>query len=108
MAQSRRSENSGRFSTSTRSTNSRYACVRRNGLRRRRCATRTAQLYVNGAPAGTATGVTPWAATGSLVLGRGLYNGSQDDWTNGSVSGVQAYDYALTANQVAALYQSIP
>ncbi|MEH0509536.1 hypothetical protein QA942_28870 [Streptomyces sp. B21-106] len=71
-------------------------------------ATRTAQLYVNGAPAGTATGVTPWAATGSLVLGRGLYNGSQDDWTNGSVSGVQAYDYALTANQVAALYQSIP
>jgi len=63
---------------------------------------------VNGAPAGTATGVTPWAATGSLVLGRGLYNGSQDDWTNGSVSGVQAYDYALTANQVAALYQSIP
>ncbi|WP_307054534.1 hypothetical protein [Streptomyces achromogenes] len=43
-----------------------------------------------------------------LVLGRGLYNGSQDDWTNGSVSGVQAYDYALTTNQVTALYQSIP
>ncbi|MDQ0681333.1 hypothetical protein QFZ56_000296 [Streptomyces achromogenes] len=43
-----------------------------------------------------------------LVLGRGLYNGSQDDWTNGSVSGVQAYDYALTTNQVTVLYQSIP
>ncbi|MGW1271779.1 LamG-like jellyroll fold domain-containing protein [Streptomyces sp. NPDC002491] len=70
-------------------------------------ATRTAQLYVNGALAGTATGVTPWAATGDLVLGRGLYNGSRDDWLNGSVSGVQAYDYALTGNQVTALYQSI-
>ena len=71
-------------------------------------ATRTAQLYVNGTLAGTATGVTPWAATGDLVLGRGLYNGNQDDWVNGSVSGVEAYDYALTANQVTALYQSIP
>ncbi|MFD7999555.1 LamG-like jellyroll fold domain-containing protein [Streptomyces mirabilis] len=71
-------------------------------------ATKTAQLYVNGTLAGTATGVTPWAATGNLVLGRGLYNGSQGDWMNGSVNGVQAYDYALTANQVTALYQSIP
>ncbi|MFD3581536.1 LamG domain-containing protein [Streptomyces sp. NPDC058683] len=71
-------------------------------------ATRTAQLYVNGTLAGTATGVTPWAATGNLVLGRGLYNGNQDDWVNGSVSGVQAYNYALTANQVTALYQNIP
>ncbi|MGW1160125.1 LamG-like jellyroll fold domain-containing protein [Streptomyces sp. NPDC002513] len=71
-------------------------------------ATKTAQLYVNGTLAGTVTGVTPWAATGNLVLGRGLDNGSHDDWVSGSVSGVQAYNYALTANQVTALYQNIP
>ncbi|MGA5648253.1 LamG-like jellyroll fold domain-containing protein [Streptomyces seoulensis] len=70
-------------------------------------ATRTAQLYRNDTLAGTAAGVTPWAATGNLVLGRGLDNGSQDDWVNGSVSGVQAYDHALTANQISALYKKI-
>ncbi|MDX3382061.1 hypothetical protein PV682_11420 [Streptomyces niveiscabiei] len=71
-------------------------------------ATKTAQLYVNGTLAATTTGVTPWAATGDLVLGRGLSGGTPGAWFGGSVSDVQAYAYALTANQITALYQNIP
>jgi hypothetical protein len=71
-------------------------------------STHTAQLYVNGTLAATATGVTPWSATADLTVGRGLYDGNQTDYTNGSISDVQAYNYALNANQVSALYEQIP
>ncbi|MBD0739400.1 LamG-like jellyroll fold domain-containing protein [Streptomyces sp. CBMA29] len=68
-------------------------------------ATKTTQLYVNGALAGSASGVTAWNAPDAFTVGRGLYNGSPGDFLSGSVSGVHAYDYAVTGNQAGALYQ---
>jgi hypothetical protein len=70
-------------------------------------STHTAQLYVNGTLANTTTGVNPWAATGAFTIGRGLYNGNPTDRTPGMISNVQAWNYALTAPQVTALYQQI-
>ncbi|MFC4036690.1 LamG-like jellyroll fold domain-containing protein [Streptomyces polygonati] len=67
-------------------------------------AAHTTQLYVNGALAGSATGVTLWNAPDAYTVGRGLYNGNPTDFLSGAVSGVQVYDYALTANQAGALY----
>ncbi|MER5793060.1 LamG domain-containing protein [Streptomyces sp. NPDC001980] len=71
-------------------------------------ATKTAQLYVNGALAGTAANVTSWGATGAFSVGRSKYNGANSDFFPGSISNVQAWNYALTANQVTAVYQQIP
>lgn len=71
-------------------------------------ATRTAQLYVNGTLAGSATGMTAWQGTGPLSVGNALYNGNPTDYTDGSLSGVQAFNYALDADQITALYQQIP
>ncbi|WSS24443.1 FG-GAP-like repeat-containing protein [Streptomyces sp. NBC_01190] len=68
-------------------------------------AAKTTQLYVNGALAGSASGVTLWNAPDAFTVGRGLYNGAPTDFLSGSVSGVQAFDYALTGNQAGALYQ---
>lgn len=68
-------------------------------------AARTTQLYVNGTLAGSTSGVTVWNAPSAYTVGRGLYNGSPTDFLSGSVSGIQAYQYALTGNQTAALYQ---
>ncbi|WP_405878781.1 hypothetical protein OG762_09155 [Streptomyces sp. NBC_01136] len=70
--------------------------------------TKTAQLYVNGSLAATATGVTSWNATNAFAIGRSLYNGSNTDFFPGLISTVQAWNYALTPNQVTALYQQIP
>ena len=63
-------------------------------------------LYVNGASVGTATDSTPIASTGPLAIGRSKWNGSDTDWLDGSVAGVQAYPTTLTAAQVSALYQA--
>jgi hypothetical protein len=64
----------------------------------------TLTLYVNGTANGTpATFSTPWASTGVLDLGHAGTTG----WFPGSLSNMQAYDYALTATQVKALYQQI-
>jgi len=71
-------------------------------------ATKTAQLYVNGTLAGSAANVTSWGATGAFSVGRSKYNGANNDFFPGPVSDVQAWNYALTANQVTALYQQIP
>jgi hypothetical protein len=61
-------------------------------------------LYVNGTATGTpATFSTPWASTGVLDLGHTGTTG----WFPGSLSNVQAWDYALTATQVKALYQQV-
>lgn len=64
-------------------------------------------LYVNGALAGTATDSTPWAANGSLAIGRGFASGANAEFFPGELSTVQAFNYALTAQQVAALYQRL-
>ncbi|MBS2962987.1 hypothetical protein KGA66_08025, partial [Actinocrinis puniceicyclus] len=70
-------------------------------------ATKTAQLYVNGTLAATATGITTWNATGALTLGRDLYNGNPADYFPGEISNVQDWDYALSAPQITALHDQI-
>ncbi|WP_275419299.1 LamG-like jellyroll fold domain-containing protein [Streptomyces sp. SID8499] len=71
-------------------------------------ATKTAQLYVNGNLTSTATGITPWKATGTIDAGAAQYNGVLTDYFPGELSSAQLYDYALTASQVTALYDQIP
>ncbi len=61
-------------------------------------------LYVNGDLAGTVTDTTPFASSGSTVIGRDLYNGSPTDFFPGEISDVQLFNYALTENAVKALY----
>ncbi|WP_370192046.1 LamG-like jellyroll fold domain-containing protein [Streptacidiphilus sp. MAP5-52] len=70
-------------------------------------ATKTAQLYVNGHLAATKAGVTAWAASGPLLVGAAQYDATMTDFVPGSVSDVQDFNYALTPNQVTALYQQI-
>ncbi|MBS2963972.1 hypothetical protein KGA66_13025, partial [Actinocrinis puniceicyclus] len=70
-------------------------------------ATKTAQLYVNGALAATATGITTWNAAGAFTLGRDLYNGNPADYFPGEISNAQDWDYALSAPQITALYHQI-
>ncbi|MFF3919951.1 LamG-like jellyroll fold domain-containing protein [Streptomyces sp. NPDC001852] len=70
-------------------------------------ATKTAQLYVNGTLAASATNVTSWSATNAFSIGRSKYNGNNTDFFPGAISDVQAWNYALTPNQVTALYQQI-
>jgi hypothetical protein len=60
-------------------------------------------LYVNGTSVGTASFTTPWASTGTLDLGHAAATG----WFPGSLSSVQAWNYALAATQVKALDQQI-
>ena len=70
--------------------------------------TKTAQLYVNGTLAATATDVTSWNAANAFTIGRSLYNATDTDFFPGLISTVQAWNYALTPNQIIALYQQIP
>ncbi|MGW7824196.1 LamG-like jellyroll fold domain-containing protein [Streptomyces puniciscabiei] len=71
-------------------------------------ATRTAQLYVNGSLVNSATGISTWKAAGTLDVGAAQYDGSMTDYFPGEISDAQLYNYALTANQVTALYDQIP
>lgn len=64
----------------------------------------TAQIYVNGHLAGTQTGLTTWATTGDLNIGRDLYTGYQVDYFPGLISDVETFNTALTSAEVAALY----
>jgi hypothetical protein len=64
-------------------------------------------LYVNGALAGTTTDTTPANAIGTLTFGRGQDNAAPTDYFAGDLSGIQAWNYALTATQVTALYEQI-
>ena len=67
----------------------------------------TAQLYVNGALADTVTGVTTWASSGDFAVGRDLSDGAAANLFPGDISDVQAWNYALTAPQISALYDQI-
>jgi hypothetical protein len=70
--------------------------------------TKTAQLYVNGAVAATATGITDWNATGPLLIGAAKSDGGPLGYFfPGEISGAEAFNYALTAGQVTALYQQL-
>ena len=63
------------------------------------------KLYVNGSPQATATVGQPLvAATGHLVIGRGLYNGVVGSFLNGTLDNVAVYGGALSDAQVAEIY----
>ncbi len=66
----------------------------------------TMSLYVNGALAATGTHTTTWNATGSFVIGRDFVS-APDGFFNGDISNVQAFNYALSAPQITALYDQI-
>jgi hypothetical protein len=67
----------------------------------------TLKLYVNGAvQANAAVGQPLLAATGHLLVGRGLYNGVQGSYVHGTLDEVAVYGTALTDAQVAAVYAS--
>jgi RHS repeat-associated protein len=65
----------------------------------------TIQLYVNGAGAGSALAPTPIAASGPLEIGGGKWDGQAGafGW-DGSLTNVEAYPTALSAAEVANLY----
>jgi serine/threonine protein kinase len=61
------------------------------------------RLYVNGVPQGTATDTTPYAANGSLVIGRAEFGGDYVDWFPGYIRDVEVFQQALTPAEVKAL-----
>ncbi|MFJ6728636.1 LamG-like jellyroll fold domain-containing protein [Streptomyces sp. NPDC091281] len=67
-------------------------------------ATGKISLYVDGAPAATTDGGPNYVGSGPLSVGRAQWDGSATDFWNGSVDEVRAYDRALTAGEVNALY----
>ncbi|MFJ7073601.1 LamG-like jellyroll fold domain-containing protein [Streptomyces sp. NPDC098781] len=67
-------------------------------------ADNTIELYVDGKPAASATGGAAYPSTGSLAVGRAQWDGNDTDFWNGAVDEVHAYDKALTAEEVSALY----
>lgn len=64
------------------------------------------QLYVNGVPAADAKFTTPVKANGALVVGRGQSNSLPDSFWPGAIREVASYQTALTAEQVAEIYQA--
>ncbi|WP_406209129.1 PA14 domain-containing protein [Streptomyces sp. NBC_01017] len=67
-------------------------------------ADNTIKLYVDGKPAASATGGAAYPSTGALAVGRAQWGGNDTDFWNGAVDEVHAYDKALTAEEVSALY----
>lgn len=62
-------------------------------------------VYANGvASMSTNTDTTPFAATGSLVIGHGEFNGAATSYFTGNIADVQTYSAVLTAAQVSAIY----
>ena len=62
------------------------------------------RLYVNGTLEGTETyDSTNAGSTGSLVIGRAMYAGSQGDWFHGDIRDVEVFDQALSTTAVESL-----
>ncbi|MEU4144770.1 LamG-like jellyroll fold domain-containing protein [Streptomyces parvulus] len=61
-------------------------------------------LYVDGEPAATAAAGPAYPSTGPLAVGRAQWDGNPTDFWNGAVDQVHAYDKALTAEEVRALF----
>ncbi|TDV51974.1 LamG-like jellyroll fold domain-containing protein [Actinophytocola oryzae] len=72
----------------------------------RDAAAGTLELYVDGTPAGSASGCVGSPATGDTVIGRAKYNGGQVDFWRGAIDQVHVYDRALTDAEVTELYSS--
>ncbi|GAA3066635.1 LamG-like jellyroll fold domain-containing protein [Streptomyces glomeratus] len=61
------------------------------------------RLYVNGRLTGTRDWTyTPWNATGPVQIGRKLASGTYGEYTNGAISDVRAYPFALPPADAAA------
>ncbi len=69
-------------------------------------ATGSLTLYVNGQKAGTASACLGDASTGHTVIGRGKFGGNPVDYWPGALDQVHVFDRALSATEVAQLYQS--
>jgi hypothetical protein len=61
-------------------------------------------LYVDGVLQSTESVPAAWSATGKTAIGRAKWGGNVDFWS-GLIEGVRLYNYALSAQQVSALYQ---
>jgi hypothetical protein len=61
------------------------------------------RLYVNGKPQGTATDITPFAAHGSLAIGRAQFAAEDTGWFPGRINDVEVFQQALTPAEVKAL-----
>jgi hypothetical protein len=68
---------------------------------------KTISLYVNGVLQQTAPDPTAWSAPGALTIGRIKLNGADNWFFPGEISDAQAWNYALTAQQISALYQQV-
>lgn len=66
----------------------------------------TSKLYVNGALAATRTGVSSFAANGSLTLGSALWNAHASDRWPGQIDQVQLWQGVLSDRQIAGLYKN--
>ncbi|MGW0860753.1 LamG domain-containing protein, partial [Streptomyces sp. NPDC002690] len=66
-------------------------------------ATGTQTLYVDGAPQGSAQDPYPFATTGAFIIGRARYADANADQFDGQINEVEAWDQALTREQVEAL-----
>ncbi|WP_194924603.1 ricin-type beta-trefoil lectin domain protein [Catenulispora pinisilvae] len=69
-------------------------------------STGTMSFYLNGQLAGTATDTTPIASTGPLAIGRGFYNGSANNFFDGSIADVRVYPEAIDSDLAAGIYQN--
>ncbi|MGW1802648.1 LamG-like jellyroll fold domain-containing protein [Streptomyces sp. NPDC001984] len=67
-------------------------------------ASNTIKLYIDGQLVATADPGTADVSTGPLSVGRALYASNNTDYWNGSIDEVHAFDKALTADEVSALY----
>ncbi|MFI1105246.1 LamG domain-containing protein [Streptomyces melanogenes] len=66
------------------------------------------RIFVNGALAGEVLADNPEQPAGSLVIGRGKFQGKATDFWPGAVSDVHAYHRALTPAEAAALAKREP
>lgn len=66
------------------------------------------KLYVNGTLVDTQSVGAAWNAVGETVIGRGKYNGGPVDYWPGLIDDVHVYNHVLSAQDVAALYNSAP
>lgn len=68
-------------------------------------ASRQLKLYVDGAPAGSATHPEPaWRALGYFYMGRARHSGNQFYRWQGSLDEVKVFDYAVSDQQVSQLF----
>ncbi|MEV5703798.1 LamG-like jellyroll fold domain-containing protein [Actinoallomurus sp. NPDC052274] len=72
----------------------------------RDAATGSLTLYVDGQKAGSAAACLGDRSTGHTVIGRGRYGGNPVDYWTGAIDQVHVFDRALSADDVAKLYQS--